>query len=1187
MKKIISLLLILSMIMGICSSVYGADFKNECENTDGAYVVRAFAPSTITPVEKDGRSCLEIKTDSTQGVTGANDPNIDYEYKDITGRYQIFTVDMMVSDKLCDRNVIMWLTPTGNAPVIIRPVTFSANGKIGYKNEGAGFVNFPTPFEYKEGEWYSIKVELDTENSSGNIYINGEKMNTEQIKFNSRKGKGGITKIRLVNQDTSNIVAHTYVDFFGVSETGEIENYIAPKVEKELPLLDVESHSNADIIFELNTLGIIDGYKDKSFCPEEMTAFDAFVKMVVRAMGKDIENGSSYWAELYLREALASGLITEAMAENPTRLITNREIAYILAKALSEASTENEEAYTKYIKNYEEISEEYKAAVSSVFSKGIMLLDSEDNFDGLKNVSRAKAAEILVRFLKPEKRPSVKYTVGIYAADEFKGAAEKILGMLSDEYIGELLNTEDMENDKKVNANTLDCIILLNALSETDGAKKTLKAFLTGGGDIITAGGELLTKFNNSDWQLPIYEGFDYTPYDLGGTKTVVTAKNQKVIEDEIKISAAEEFDGSSAVGFLFPNQSVFIPVLTALGEAGEEKGHAAGILTQIDGKYDGGKWLMFGIENPEFYKEDGFFSVVGKSLERFRCGCIDGVYTKEKVKSDNMVALEAFEITEPKPTGSVTVDRKTGRLIKPDGKELFVIGANTFGDAEYYLGMGNDADGSFSVEKIENIFRIASENGVNVLRFWSLPTEGKRVDVVKNMARKYGIYIYIHLGIVSDREKDVENIEKYAKAYGDEPMVIGYDLANEPQFNQIMTRFDGEENPLVKAKVFENCKDYMTKWQASFDWLYDDANLAYNGWYDYMSPELKKQLIAADVMYRKELFEGTASLSLTGIKLKENYDAQQKIAFDALNDTIEKWIESRKEIIHKYDSDALVTVGYFNQLGLFPANEKLDFQNFHAYTYANSKEDIADAFKAFDKINGDFPSSPTMFGEFCYSGGQILKSGEHKGELADFDVANAGEVAHWLYAYSKGYAGSVIWALQEWNPANYRFGNGQYGAWEPADGLRRERQGLLYYAGDKDNKYKAKPVAKALKFFSEHMAEYNLGDGEFLTTDADNQAGFGFSYKTQTSEYAANTSYKSDVLSFESERTPMVMADWSKGRIDLMATCDTTVRIKPAKCISSLNAEGAVVEGVYKNTAAEGEEIVLDLVAGCMVTIK
>ena len=1187
MRKAFSIILCVVMCLGMFTNVFAVDISNNCTGIEDAAVVRAIAPSTVTSTEKDGRTCVEIKTDSTQGVTGANDPYIVYEYTDCNDRYYEFSVDMMLEDNLCDRNIIMWLNSPNDAPILIRPVSFTKNKRIGYKKENGTFVDFKNPKNFENGKWYNIKVEIDTINASGNIYVDGEKMNQEQIVFNATKALGGIKRLRFVNQDTSNIIAKTYIDTFSFIKKDEIENYVTPIEVKAAPLIDLENYIRAESIFKLNELGIIDGYTDKSFCPENNVKFNSFIKMVVKALDPNISNGAEYWAKPYIDEAVKRNIINEDDAIDPERAITYKEISSILANALNEEAIVDEEKYSRYIKNYSQIPDEYKKAIIRTFSKGITLTNTENEFVADSNISRGQAAEMLLRFLYPSKRISVKYTIGIYASESFKNIAQKIINGASDEYTVCMLSKEDMDNPELLNTNVLDCIMLLNDVSETDAAKKNLKEFLYNGGDFLTAGSELFTKFNNSDWKLPIYEGYNYNPYDLEGTKRVVTAKHQQIITKDIKVIAEEYYGGTSAVGFLFPNQSVFIPVLSAENEYSQSLGHAAGILVQYDGKYEGGKWLIFGIENEEFYANNAFYDVVFDSLEKFRGDELDKAYSKEKIKQQNIEAFENYKITQPKAEGSVKVDKETGKLIGLDGKELFIIGANTFGDAEYLLGMGNESDGSFSVEKIENIFRIASEHGVNCIRFWKLPTEGKRVDIIKDLARKYKIYLYPHIGITNDREKDLENVEKYARAYGDEPMVIGYDLMNEPNFIKVMTRFDGEESPLIQADIYGNCKEYMEKWKVSYDWLNDDANLAYMGWYEYMSPELRKQIVAADIMYRKELFEGSATMSLTKIKLKENLNEEQKIAFDAINSTIEKWIETRKEIIRKYDPDALVTVGNYDQLNLFPANSKLDFQNLHAYTVANTQDDMKDALAAFDGLNKRFPSSATMFGEFCYSGGQILKSGPHKGELADYDVANAGEFMHWLYAYSKGYAGAVIWALQEWNPANYRYDNPQYGLWEPANGLRRERQGLLYYAGNVENKYKAKPVASATKFFSEHLNNHSMGEGTLAIVDSDNQINFGFVYESETSKYVAATSHTSEKLSFNSERTPIVMMDWSEGEIHIMATINTTVTINPSKCINGLTASNAKIEGLTGATQKKDNKIVIELLKDSVVTIK
>ena len=56
---------------------------------------------------------------------------------------------------------------------------------------------------------------------------------------------------------------------------------------------------------------IFSGYPDGTFKPNDTLTVDMYIKLIVTAMGHQVENGKEYWASTYIEKAIEEGYIVK------------------------------------------------------------------------------------------------------------------------------------------------------------------------------------------------------------------------------------------------------------------------------------------------------------------------------------------------------------------------------------------------------------------------------------------------------------------------------------------------------------------------------------------------------------------------------------------------------------------------------------------------------------------------------------------------------------------------------------------------------------------------------------------------------------------------------------------------------------------------------------------------------------
>lgn len=190
-------------------------------------------------------------------------------------------------------------------------------------------------------------------------------------------------------------------------ETGKFAVIAKEKRLDEVYFKDIAGHWAEKEIQALTAKGLIKGYPDETFKPEQPITRAEFVAMVVRALGLEMEgektfsDTANHWAKDVVSTAYEHGIITgyNAMTFGPDDPITREQMAAIMVNAFRLQQKEK----GKQFADQEQISLWSKGAVEIAASHGIFGGYQDGTFKPQNRASRAEATAVMARALQFEK----------------------------------------------------------------------------------------------------------------------------------------------------------------------------------------------------------------------------------------------------------------------------------------------------------------------------------------------------------------------------------------------------------------------------------------------------------------------------------------------------------------------------------------------------------------------------------------------------------------------------------------------------------------------------------------------------------------------------------------------------------------------------------------------------------------
>ena len=154
-------------------------------------------------------------------------------------------------------------------------------------------------------------------------------------------------------------------------------------------------------VIELSKKGVLNGFPDGTFKPDEIVTAGQFIKMVVIALGENPGNGTNYWAETYIEYAGAVGLLENSDIENYKKPLPRGEIVCIIAKALDFLNEKTEIEACGLYDLYGYTPAKYVPVVLKAYNSGIITGYPDNTFRYDRYISRAEACTAIHKLVTP------------------------------------------------------------------------------------------------------------------------------------------------------------------------------------------------------------------------------------------------------------------------------------------------------------------------------------------------------------------------------------------------------------------------------------------------------------------------------------------------------------------------------------------------------------------------------------------------------------------------------------------------------------------------------------------------------------------------------------------------------------------------------------------------------------------
>lgn len=168
---------------------------------------------------------------------------------------------------------------------------------------------------------------------------------------------------------------------------------------------DIEDNFAADVIYKLKDAGIISGYPDGTFRPNESVTKEEYLKLLLSALKVPTSSVAKYsfsdvdttrWSSGYLNSAITLNIITseEGNKFHPGDPITREQMAVYTSRALRLSSSIKDITF----KDASSITF-HPELVAAAVSKSLIAGYEDGSFKPLKNLSRAEAAVMIERVI--------------------------------------------------------------------------------------------------------------------------------------------------------------------------------------------------------------------------------------------------------------------------------------------------------------------------------------------------------------------------------------------------------------------------------------------------------------------------------------------------------------------------------------------------------------------------------------------------------------------------------------------------------------------------------------------------------------------------------------------------------------------------------------------------------------------
>lgn len=202
--------------------------------------------------------------------------------------------------------------------------------------------------------------------------------------------------------------SYTYQEQTGASNTTGGQTTASGTTSSGNLFSDLDGHWAKEYIKQLSSYGVISGYDDQTFRPDNSVTRAEFTKMVtslfkmsgVAGVAPFADVAADAWYAPAVAAALEKGVVSgDGNYFRPNDKLTRQDAAVIISRAAKQAGIDLSGTENKDYMDSNEISDYAKEAISEMSSSGILNGDG-GYFRPLESTTRAETAVMLVRLMK-------------------------------------------------------------------------------------------------------------------------------------------------------------------------------------------------------------------------------------------------------------------------------------------------------------------------------------------------------------------------------------------------------------------------------------------------------------------------------------------------------------------------------------------------------------------------------------------------------------------------------------------------------------------------------------------------------------------------------------------------------------------------------------------------------------------
>lgn len=199
---------------------------------------------------------------------------------------------------------------------------------------------------------------------------------------------------------------------------------------------DTKAHWARKDIDSLVETGVVNGYKDGQFKPDNTITAGEFTKLLITLKADVIKPSSGHWSKPYVLAAEEIGYMPKGMLTDFDAPIKREQMALMIANATT-VKTEYPYAYMNVFKDLTKVSESYKKSILVAYGTGIIGGYEDQTFRPQASATRAEAVSMLVRMTTESRRQArtlsfTKSTLAYYNGKDGNASLIALEGIVYD-----------------------------------------------------------------------------------------------------------------------------------------------------------------------------------------------------------------------------------------------------------------------------------------------------------------------------------------------------------------------------------------------------------------------------------------------------------------------------------------------------------------------------------------------------------------------------------------------------------------------------------------------------------------------------------------------------------------------------------------------------------------------------------